>query len=481
MIDPGRHLARLRLAPRIGVAILLTVIAAYLLNQALRTMIPPPPFLFVQRAWLIDAVADGAQAAKQPAIDRPTKLGQLPAARYLDFTVRRTPPPDDGQGPELGRQLRRSIADKLRLPLNRVRVATSTFDQDNVERSARTTVAIIPELPAMLTAETLASNESSVLGDLLMSVRLDDGTWLSVTQRSRGGPWRHYLRYAFGMLGYLLIIILFSMWIARSIVAPLSRLAAAAEQLGRNHEPTLITGMRLPEYVAIADTFNTMQLRLKRFIDERMGMLAAISHDLRTPLTRLRLMAEYVDDREQRDLLLLNVGEMETMVADALAFMAAEARHEPIETLDVSALLISLADDYGDMGENISYSGPERIDLPCRPIALKRAFSNLIGNGCKYGGRVRITLYAAPDAVIVDIHDAGAGIPPDQVERAFTPFERLETSRSRETGGSGLGLSISRDIVRGHGGDIEFVRPENGFVVRVTLPRPDPVGAAIAR
>lgn len=472
-----RHwsLNRLRLAPRIGLAILLTISAAYLLNQALRAMIPPPPFLVVQRSWLIDAVADAAR--RGPALSDATggdRSLQLPASRYLEFTIgREAPGPDTNDGALIGDVLRHSIAEALHYPADRVKVAMEPYDQNNLERTVRTAVVIIPELPALLTAETLASNKSSVLGDFEISVRLDKGGWLTVTPRNLSGPGWHYARYLFGIAGYLLIIIVFSVWMARSIVAPLSRLAAAAEQLGRNREPTLITGMRLPEYVAISETFNTMQLRLKRFIDERMAMLAAISHDLRTPLTRLRLMAEYVGNSAQREQLLLNVAEMETMVIDALAFMGAEARREPIETVDVAALLISLTDDYGDAGEPVTYCGPDHADLPCRPVALKRAFSNLIANGCKYGGAVEVSLRVTPDAIRVDIHDDGAGIPRDQAARAFEPFERIETSRSRETGGSGLGLAISRDIVRSHSGEIGFDWPDNGFTVWVSLPRPD--------
>ncbi|QNA84678.1 HAMP domain-containing histidine kinase [Sphingomonas sp. So64.6b] len=465
---------RLKLAPRIAFAIFLTICATFLLNQALRAMIPPPPFLVVQRNWLIDAIADGARRA--PVLSNPAHDDvplQVAASRYLDFNVStKVPDPDTGGGALIGEVLRRSVAQNLHCPVERVRVAMEPYDQNNLERTVRTAVVIIPELPALLTAESLANTKSSVLGDFAISVRLDGGAWMTVTPRNVSGPWRHYARYFIGVTGYLLIIIVFSVWMARSIVVPLSRLAAAAEQLGRNREPTLITGMRLPEYVAISDTFNTMQLRLKRFIDERMAMLAAISHDLRTPLTRLRLMAEYVSDPAQRDQLLLNVSEMETMVSDALAFMGAEARREPIETVDVAALLISLTDDYCDAGERVSYSGPDHADLPCRPVALKRAFSNLIANGCKYGGAVDVVLRVGPATFAVEVHDEGAGIPPDQAARAFEPFERLETSRSRETGGSGLGLAISRDIIRGHGGEIGFDWPDAGFTVWVSLPRP---------
>lgn len=468
------RLSRLKLAPRIGFAIVLTVGAAYLLNQSLQYLIPPPPFVMVERAWLVDSVVGGARLAETMESARRDKvLGAMASSQYLDFALTRTPPsPTDASGSQLARSLQKSISTSLGVSLNRVAVTTSVYDENNMERTAHNAIVIIPELPAVITSETLASKESSVLGELIISVKLDNGSWMTVTQRNLTASWRHYARIAFGILGNLLIVILFSVWIARSIVVPLTRLSVAIESLGRNREPTLIGEMRLPEYAAIAESFNTMQRRLKRFIDERMGMLAAISHDLRTPLTRLRLMAEYVENPEQREQLLLNVNEMETMVGDALAFMSAEARSEKVEVVDLAVLLISLTDEYSDFGEHVSYSGPEHADLPCRPVALKRAFSNLIANGCKYGGAVEIRLGVMAEAFAVDIHDEGEGIPPEYEEKAFQPFERLETSRSRETGGSGLGLAISRDIVSSHAGEISFQRPGKGFIVRVLLPRP---------
>ncbi|HEV2596920.1 HAMP domain-containing sensor histidine kinase [Sphingopyxis sp.] len=468
------RVSRLRLAPRIGIAIVLTVGAAYLLNQSLQYLIPPPPFVMVERAWLIDSVASAAGVAETRAgAPRDKALGALAASQYLDFSVTRAASPiAQESGSLFADGLRRSIAKAVGIPAARVAVVTQVYDEQNTERSAHNAIVVIPELPAVLRSETLASSESSVLGELVISVALDDGSRLAVTQRNLTTSWRHYTRIAFGIVGNLLIVILFSVWIARSIVVPLTRLSAAIDSLGRNREPALIGEMRLPEYAAIADSFNTMQLRLKRFIDERMGMLAAISHDLRTPLTRLRLMAEYVDNPEQREQLLLNVDEMETMVGDALAFMRSEALSEKVEVADLAVLLISLTDEYGDFGHRVSYSGPEHADLPCRPVALKRAFSNLIANGCKYGGAVEVRLAVTAEAFAVDVHDEGDGIPPEYEERAFQPFERLETSRSRETGGSGLGLAISRDIVNSHAGEISFRRPAKGFIVHVRLPRP---------
>lgn len=461
---PGTRVPGLRLAPRLGLAVVVALAATFLLDQLLRTLIPPPPFLIMQRSWLIENVAEqvrrreaGSAAAQGPA--------------DLEFAVVAAPSFAADIAPsKLGAGLAADIARALGRPPGDVRVSTRPYSMNFWEQSTRTAAAVMPDLPAMMTAEQLASSESRVLGALDIAVRLRDGRWLSVSPRSLTDPWRHYARSLLGLGGNILIILLFSIWMARAIIAPLSRLAGAAERLGREREPTLITGMRLPEYVAIADTFNTMQIRLKRYVDERVQMLAAISHDLRTPLTRLRLLAEYVGDAEQRDQLRSNVAEMETMVTDALALMREEARHEPRETVDLAAMLISLADTCNDLGDDAVYEGPDHFDMACHPVAMKRAFANLIANGCKYGEAVRIRLIARPGAVVVDVRDRGPGIAPEDAETAFAPFARLESSRSRETGGSGLGLAISRDVIRGHGGEISFHGRKGDFTVRVTLP-----------
>lgn len=459
------RLPRLRLSMRLGIAIVLVVMSSFLLDQALRVLIPPPPFLMVERDWLVTTIAREAQAP--PDAERGAD-----AAGFLEFRSSVAPPFEQGgRGAEFGRGLRSAIAAALGQPEEDVRVWADTFSDNAWERSASTAVAIIPKAPTLLTAEELASNRSSVLGRIEIAVRREDGGWLVVQARQTTDARWHYMRTVLTVAGNLLILMIFSIWMARSIVVPLTRLANAAERLGRDREPTLIGDMRLPEFAAIAGTFNAMQLRLKRFVDERIQMLAAISHDLRTPLTRLRLLAEYVEDEDQRAQLRSNVSEMETMVADALAFMREEASQEPLETVDLAALLISLADTHHDLGEEVLYEGPDHLDIRCRRVAIRRAFANLIANGCKYGEAVHILLEAEQGWVSIAFRDRGPGIGFEDAERAFAPFVRLETSRGRETGGTGLGLTISRDVIRSHGGEIGFEGGAGAFTVRVRLPR----------
>jgi signal transduction histidine kinase len=266
-------------------------------------------------------------------------------------------------------------------------------------------------------------------------------------------------------------------WAVRMLLVPVKTLAAAAEALGRdvaNAPPLPETGPL--EIVTAAVAFNTMAARVRRFVEDRTFLLTAIGHDLRTPITRLKLRAEYMDDDEQRTKMLADLDEMEAMVAATLAFGRDAATTEPVVKLDLASLLRTILDDAADgdpeHADGLTYDGPKHLPVRARPLALKRALANLVGNALKYGDAAAVTLHAPVRGVArIDIDDHGPGIPDEEKERVFEPFRRLEMSRNRETGGSGLGLSIARNILRAHGGDISLTnRPEGGLRVAVALP-----------
>jgi signal transduction histidine kinase len=217
-----------------------------------------------------------------------------------------------------------------------------------------------------------------------------------------------------------------------------------------------------------------MQERIKSFIDERTHMLAAMSHDLRTSLTGLRLDAEELADGEAKGRLIAGMGEMEQMISATLAFAGDDLKGEPTQKIDLAALLISLCDSFSDRNCSTSYSGPDHLFATCQPLAIKRALTNLIDNAIKYGGCARVQLAHSGDRAAISIADDGPGIPPDKTDLAFQPFRRLDTSRNRETGGVGLGLTIARDIIQSHGGEIGLgVPPQgSGLEVRLSLPLP---------
>ena len=263
----------------------------------------------------------------------------------------------------------------------------------------------------------------------------------------------------------------------RRLLVPVRTLARAAEQLGRdvvNAAPLPETGPS--ELVTAAVAFNTMAARIRRFVEDRTFLLTAIGHDLRTPITRLKLRAEYMEDEEQRTKMLADLDEMEAMVAATLAFGRDIATSETITRLDLASLLRTILDEAADGDpdhqEAVAHAGPDHLAVQARPLGLKRALTNLIGNALKYGDAARVRLSQPAERLVrIDIDDNGPGIATPQQETVFEPFRRLETSRNRETGGSGLGLSIARNIIRAHGGDILLQnRPGGGLRASVSLP-----------
>jgi signal transduction histidine kinase len=306
---------------------------------------------------------------------------------------------------------------------------------------------------------------------------LPAGSWLTITSSfAPPAPWRSPgFATAFivmTVLGALMIV-----WAVRQLLIPVRTLAQAAERLGRdvvNAAPLPETGPT--EIVTAAVAFNTMAARIRRFVEDRTFLLTAIGHDLRTPITRLKLRAEYMEDEEQRVKMLADLDEMEAMVAATLAFGRDVTTSEAVARIDLAVLLQTIIDEAGDgapeLAAALAYSGPEHLPVTARPLALKRALTNLVGNALKYGDAARVRLREAERGLVqIDIEDDGPGIEAGELESVFEPFRRLETSRNRETGGSGLGLSIARNIIRAHGGDIvlENLAPQ-GLRARVALP-----------
>jgi signal transduction histidine kinase len=254
--------------------------------------------------------------------------------------------------------------------------------------------------------------------------------------------------------------------------------AAAAEALGRDVNAPPLPEDGPSEIAAAASAFNTMAARIRRFVEDRTLLLTAIGHDLRTPITRMRLRAEFMEDDDQRAKMLSDLDEMEAMVSATIAFGRIASPNEPVSPIDLAELLRTVLDEAGDAApeivEKLRYDGPDHWTVRVRPQAFKRALTNLVGNAIKYGdgALVRLVLPGRQGSSLrIEIADNGPGIPPSEMERVMQPFQRLETSRNRETGGVGLGLPIARDIARAHGGDLTLAnRQEGGARVTLTLP-----------
>jgi signal transduction histidine kinase len=214
-----------------------------------------------------------------------------------------------------------------------------------------------------------------------------------------------------------------------------------------------------------------MQERLRRFVGDRTRMLAAIGHDLRTPITSLKLRAELLDDEEARTKMLATLDEMQRMSEATLAFARDDAATEPTRVVDLAALLDSIADDLAEMGKPVTFIESPRLPYPCRPTALKRAVANLVENAIQYGERARVSLESRSVGPVIVVDDDGPGIPEERLDDVFKPFVRLEESRNRATGGAGLGLSIARSIVLSHGGDLVLAnRKGGGLRAEIRLP-----------
>lgn len=304
-----------------------------------------------------------------------------------------------------------------------------------------------------------------------VSIRLGSGQWLNASADVPPVPPLGGVFLASFVISAIAVATVGALGV-RWASKPLQQLAGAADRLGRGESfaPLPETGPKETRQANIA--FNRMRERLDRFIRDRTAMLAAVAHDLRTPITSLRLRAEFIDDEEIKARILETLAEMQAMSEAVLAFARGDAESEPTRPMDVTALVESVVEDTAAGGRDASFADSPAVTLACRPFALRRALSNLIDNAIVYGVRARAKVEAHAGEVRILVDDDGPGIPAAELERVFEPFVRLEGSRSRETGGAGLGLAIARTIARGHGGDLRLEnRPAGGLRATLTLPR----------
>jgi signal transduction histidine kinase len=278
------------------------------------------------------------------------------------------------------------------------------------------------------------------------------------------------LLFELALVTLVLAAVLYAM--ARTITRPLARLAAAADAVGRGarQEPLRETGSR--ELRDATRAFNTMQERLHRYLDSRTRVLSAMSHDLRTPLTRLKLRAESLDDERMRERFNADLDEMNRMVSGALDLFKGLNYDEPLQETRVEELLEQVRGEFAEVGANVEVVGTTTAPIRVRRDSLKRCLTNLIANAVKYGGRADVVVEDDTANVVVRIRDEGPGIPEEMLERVFEPFFRLESSRNADTGGTGLGLSIARDVAQAHGGSLVLRnRAPRGLESVLALPR----------
>lgn len=309
------------------------------------------------------------------------------------------------------------------------------------------------------------------LAELQGTLALADGTFLNFRSDHapnliRLGPW---VLIATAMaVGVGTVSVLF----VHRVAAPLRELASATGEIGR--------GVRVhvreagpDETRSVARALNTMQDRVQRLIDERTQALGAVSHDLRTPITRLRLRADLIEDAATRACIGQDLADMEAMIQSTLAYLRGADEPETPRVVNLAALLSTLVDEVTDAGHPATYEGPGRALACVRAVGMKRAFSNLLDNAVKHGGGARASLITHENRITIRVDDSGAGVPDQELERLFEPFFRLDASRNQRMGGTGLGLTIARKAIERDGGTIRLQnRPEGGLRAEVSLPAP---------
>lgn len=308
-------------------------------------------------------------------------------------------------------------------------------------------------------------------GEMDFSIRLGDDSWLNIQINSSDAP-PPWANKTLGLLVLLLVaLIAGGMFLSQRMARPMAQLAKAADRLGLGQAGALLAEDGPREVRHTIRAFNRMQERMQKHLKDRTLMLAAVSHDLRTPITALRLRAEYIEDEDMRNKTLATLAEMEAILSATLGFARDDAADESARPTDIPALLQSLVDDHVDLGSTVTYQGPEKLPFTCRPVALRRALNNLIENALKYGGTAEVQLVAQNTGIGICIDDNGPGIPEDKLTEVFTPFFRLDQSRSSNTGGIGLGLAVARTIALAHGGELTLInRSGGGLRARLILP-----------
>jgi signal transduction histidine kinase len=389
------------------------------------------------------------------------------------------PAPDVDRGPPGSRERERDR--------DRPRQVTVPFTkvgdfEDTFERQLRLTLGSEFDVEVTLAKDT-TSKAILISGPLFTdfrdsdarlydaTVKFPDGysVLFRVTRLAQGAP---LPRGLFANIVLLVVVMSIALFVtARSITRPLSELAQAADSVGRDLRQPKIAERGARELRDAARAFNTMQDRLQRYLDSRSRVLAAMSHDLKTPLTRLRLQVEMLEDTTAQARIGKQLDEMESMVNGSLALFRGLDDNEAFTPLDIDEMLATLQSEFAEMHARVSVEGRATRSILGKPLALRRGLTNLIANAVKFGTQAWVIVEDGP-ALVIRVRDNGPGIPADQLERVFEPFYRVESSRNRDTGGTGLGLSIARDVIQAHGGSLVLANlPVNGLEATVTLPR----------
>ena len=424
----------------------LSLVAAWAISTMLLFLLPPPAPDFYRLAEI-----------EQTFRGTPVAFSERTP---LALTMRQQAPKPELRGAAFT-AIRAKFANDMGLPLSRVVIAgeRGPLSDRNVGRILRDRAARAGD-----------DDDHILIAPFQLGVRQADGQWAVAQPRPSVGlnDWQKRLALWFSLSALAMAPVA---WIfARRLTKPIKVFAAAAERLGRDPLAPPLEVRGPAEIGAAARAFNEMQQRLRRYVEDRTAMMGAIAHDLRTPLTRLRFRIEGLPE-DQRRKYAADLDQMEEMITATLAFVRDATRPGERTHLELSSLVESLCDEMAETGSRTEVERGEKVILQGDPMALRRLVSNLLENAIKFGGQARARVFADAGNAIVEIDDDGPGIPAADSEKVFEPFYRREPSRSRQTGGIGLGLAVVRSIARGHGGDVSLInRVGGGLTARVNLP-----------
>ena len=306
---------------------------------------------------------------------------------------------------------------------------------------------------------------------LVLSVAVAPGRWVNVWWPLPGRDARLVWRVLLQTLIIFAALLLPMIWIARHAARPLRKLAAAAAGFGPGSATEAVPLEGPADVQRLIASFNDMRTRILDMLSEKDRMLGAIGHDLRTPLASLRLRAENVEDEQERERMIATIEEMGRTLEDILSLARLGRSNEPPSKVDLAALVDAVVEDLRDLGHDVAMQPSESRPVSLRPVMTTRAIRNLIDNAVKYGGRARVRVFRESGNAVVEVEDEGPGIAPADLERVMDGFQRLEGSRNRETGGTGIGLTIARAILREQGGELRLEnRAEGGLRACLSLP-----------
>ncbi len=454
------------IAVQVGMLLIVSLIAAQAFSLMLVLLTPPPPLPLYQLGEVARALQGGALEARF-------------GPPLLRATADQPPAEPTGRGfPDAAAST--MLSSMLQTTPERLRFVWAGHPMIAFHRGPRRPPASLFDMPPeppppramrMMSPEGMHLAGGGVVGAFVAALQRPDGRWTVV--RTPPEPFIRiwHQRMAAWLFGCLLIVLPAAYLFARRITAPIDGFARAAQALGRdpNAPPMAVSGPA--EIGAAASAFNDMQARIRRYVEDRTAMVGAVSHDLRTPLARIRYKMESAPDGLKGQVL-SDVDQMERMIGSVLAFIREGRETGARERLDLLSIVECVVDDAGLADADVEIVDGSPLEVTGDGLALQRMLANLVDNAVKYGGRARIEVQAAGADAVIRIHDNGPGLPAAELEQVFKPFYRPGKARTLDDGGVGLGLSVARSIARSHGGDVQLEAPAGGgltAVVRLPL------------